>query len=77
MVESTLVPAGIMTSNPHETTIRSSIQNTDTITPVYKVYAGYQINQYVAVQGAHHDLGNNTLSATSDGSGISCLPLLS
>jgi hypothetical protein len=48
-----------------------SNRDMDSDEPAYKLFAGYQINPYVAVQGAYHDLGEYSMSATSDGTGNS------
>ena len=48
----------------------SGITDDDTDT-VYSLFAGYQLNDYLAVQGAHHDLGESDFAGVSDGSGES------
>ncbi|GEM_PF-1636359 len=44
-----------------------SNRDMDTVEPAYKVFGGYRINPYVAVQGAYHDLGKYSMDATSAG----------
>ncbi len=39
------------------------------------VFLGYQINDYVAVQGGYYDFGDSDFSGVSDGSGDSWTPV--
>ncbi len=48
-----------------------SNQDSDMLSPVYKVVAGYEISPNVSAEAAYHDLGKFKMSAESDGTGNS------
>ena len=46
-------------------------QDTDDVSTAYELTVGYQINPYVSAEASHRNLGKSTMTAMSDGTGLS------